>query len=67
MIGILAGDDDGARDIGASLVGVERYRPPPLRDGRRRSVGGDGGQEMFDQNLLGKSPFAVPNNVNVDR
>lgn len=69
-IGILAGDDDGARDIGAGLVGVERDRPPPLSDGGRRSggsVGGDGGQEIFYQNLLGKSPFAVPNKVNFNR
>lgn len=65
-IGILAGDDDGARDIGGSLVGVERDGSPPLGDGGRRSGGGDGGQEIFDENLLGKSPFAVPNNVNVD-
>lgn len=71
MVGVFSGDEDGARDVGVSLVGVERNGLPPVGDGGVRGCtavgGGDGEEEIFDQEGLGRGPLAVPNKVNVDR
>lgn len=76
---VLTGDDDGAGDVGARLVGVEGDSAPPLGHGggRRRSGGpcgrgaaagggGDGVEEVLDDELLLGSPAAVPDDVEVD-
>ncbi|KAL6963583.1 hypothetical protein U1Q18_034594 [Sarracenia purpurea var. burkii] len=69
-VGVLAGDEDGSGDVGAGLVGVERNGAPPVGDGWGRGgavVGrGDGEEEVLDEELLGGSPFAIPDEVDVD-
>lgn len=55
VIDVLAGDDDGARDVGARLVRVEGDGAPPVGDGGGGSgtvVGRDGKEEVLDEELL---------------
>jgi len=42
-VAVLAGDGDGAGDVGAGLVGVERDSLPPVGDGGRGSDPAIGG------------------------
>lgn len=71
VVGIFAGDENGAGDIGAGLVSVEGDGAPPVGDGGGGGGavvgGGDGEEEVLDEELLGGCPFAVPDEVDVDR
>lgn len=71
VVGVLAGDEDGAGDIGAGLVGVEGDGAPPVWDGGgggdAAAGGGDGEEEVLDEELVGGGPFSVPDDVDVDR
>ena len=70
-VGVLPGDEDRAGDVGAGLVSVEGDGAPPLRDGRGGSGaaigGGDGEEEVLDEELVGGSPPVVPDEVDVHR
>lgn len=70
-VGVLAGEENGARDVGAGLVGVQGDGLPPLGDGGGGGDavvgGGDGEEEVLDEELLSGGPVTVPDEVDIDR